>query len=79
MEYTKEIRTGFPVTFKRKSCIWDEDYLNETYLAIEDCFNQIPYSVSREEWLRFMMQLTKGIVNPSIILEVYDKRIQGEL
>lgn len=77
LEYTKEIRTGFPVVFKRELDLSDKEYLNETYGAVVDCFYQIPYDISRDEWLGFMMQLTKGTVNPSIILEVYDKRGQG--
>jgi len=63
---------GYRVTYENRYPLHSKSFLPATFYGVHSVLMLLPPSISREDFLRGMMKLTKGHVNPTIILEVYD-------
>lgn len=63
---------GYPVSYENNLPLHSGLFLSATYAGVVNALCMIPVHIDREAFLYGMMRLTKGHVNPSIILEVYD-------
>lgn len=68
---------GYPVSYENNLPLHSGLFLSATYAGIVNVLGLLPDSISREEFFHGTMRLTKGHVNPSIILEVYDDFQKG--
>lgn len=64
---------GYPVSFEVNSSLWEKSYPLEVRYQVEKCRMLLPPDISKEDFLKGMMKLTRGVVNPVIILEVWDE------
>ena len=64
---------GYKVVYEQSLCMWDKGYPGETVYAIKKCLMVLPPDITEEEFLRGMMWLTRGKVNPTIIKEIYNE------
>lgn len=62
---------GYLVTFEVNSCLWDKSFPDEVRYQVKKCLMLLPPDISEDDFLRGMMRLTRGKVNPSLIKEVW--------
>lgn len=75
MKYEGFIK-GYPVVYENEYPLWSDNFLPNTYYQVEKCLMVLPPDISREDFLKGMMVLTRGHVNPKIINHVYDETKQ---
>lgn len=63
---------GHSVSYENPYPLHSKSFLPATFYGVRGVLMLLPPSISREDFLRGMMKLTKGCVNPQIVLEVYD-------
>ncbi len=63
---------GYKVTYDNKYALSDKQYLGETYYQVQKCLMILPPDITLEDFLKGMMILTRGCVNPAIIKEVWN-------
>ena len=67
------VKQSVRVSYENCSDLSDKGHLQQTYAEVRKCLILLPPSLSREDWLRGMLRLTRGTVSPSIVMEVYDE------
>lgn len=66
---------GCPVTYENEYCLSDKRFLEATYEGVRKCLKMVPEDTTQFEFLKGMLVLTKGHVNPQIIKDVYNESI----
>lgn len=68
---------GYPVSYENNLPLHSALFLPATYAGVVSALGMLPKDIDRDEFFHGMMRLTKGHVNPSIILEVYNDVQKG--
>lgn len=69
---------GYKIVYENQYDLSDKCYLAATYYAVRQCLEVLPPDILLDDFLKGMMSLTRGTINPQIIKEVYDD-IQKEI
>lgn len=63
---------GYHVVFERRYAPWDEEYLQETVDQLHYCLIDLPDTVTKEEFIKGMLKVTGGKINPKLAAQVYE-------
>jgi hypothetical protein len=72
MKYEGYIK-GYKVVYENEYDLSDKCYLGTTYYGVRKCLMVLPPDISQSDFLKGIMVLTMGHVNPKIIKEVYNE------
>lgn len=64
---------GYKVTYENEYDLSSKCYLGATYYGVHKCLMILPPDISEFDFLKGMMVLTRGHVNPQIIKEIYNE------
>lgn len=67
---------GYRVVYDNPYDLSDKRYLGETFHQVRKCLMALPPDISLEDFLKGMMVLTRGRINPSIVKEVWEEHQQ---
>lgn len=71
MKYTGQIQEC-KVLYDNPFDLWHPMFLVTARQQTEQCLMSLPHVPTREAFLKGMMSLTRGSINPTLVLEVYD-------
>ena len=64
---------GYRVVYKNDYALWDKCYRDATRAGVKACFMQLPPGTSLGDFMKGMLVLTGGRVDPQIITDVYNE------
>ena len=67
---------GYRVVYDNPYDLSDKRYLGETFYQVKKCLMVLPPDIPEGDFLKGMMVLTKGRINPQIIKEVWEEQQQ---